>query len=363
MGTNTLPTAVDGTVIPSTDHNSIKTALTNDHVPRNTSGVPTAGAGSLGTLALPWLKLIFGDVASKLRIESDGDDLILISKDKELVRFNKDLLLFKNDGNTVASIGPNGILASSFPDTGVLSQMKTATFAANGTFIAPNDVTGVIVEALGGGGGGASGNHFVSRGAPGGGGGAGAIPIIQYLPVTPGGSYGVTVGTGGTGGVQILNGGSNGNPGTVSQISSIMAYGGAGGIAGVNSAPGNTGGVGGEGVFNAERLTSAGGGGGANNGVNGGVGANSMRASGGALGPGSGINVQYGSGGGGGGAGLNGGGAGGAGGVGGNGGNGSTPAGFGGGGGGGGGGGTTFFGGNGGNGAPGLIRVMYVSHL
>ena len=45
MGTGLLPSAVDGTVIPSTDHNSIKDVLTEDLVPRNISGVATAVAG------------------------------------------------------------------------------------------------------------------------------------------------------------------------------------------------------------------------------------------------------------------------------------------------------------------------------
>lgn len=49
MGTNNLPTATGGTVIPSSDHNAIKEALSGDLVPRNSSGVPTSEAGSLGT--------------------------------------------------------------------------------------------------------------------------------------------------------------------------------------------------------------------------------------------------------------------------------------------------------------------------
>lgn len=49
MGTNNIPSANPLTVIPSSHHNSLKEALGNDLVPRNTSGVPTNEAGDLGT--------------------------------------------------------------------------------------------------------------------------------------------------------------------------------------------------------------------------------------------------------------------------------------------------------------------------
>lgn len=54
MGTNTIPTAADGTAIPASDHNSVQEAMANDIVPRNTSGVPTANQGDLGTSTYPF---------------------------------------------------------------------------------------------------------------------------------------------------------------------------------------------------------------------------------------------------------------------------------------------------------------------
>jgi len=54
MGTNTIPTAVTGTAIPASDHNSLKEAMGNDLVPRNTSGVATADQGDLGSSSLPF---------------------------------------------------------------------------------------------------------------------------------------------------------------------------------------------------------------------------------------------------------------------------------------------------------------------
>jgi len=55
MGTNNIPTAVDGTTIPASNHNSLKEAMGNDLVPRNTSGVPTDLEGDIGTDALRFL--------------------------------------------------------------------------------------------------------------------------------------------------------------------------------------------------------------------------------------------------------------------------------------------------------------------
>ncbi|MCB0421149.1 MAG: hypothetical protein KDD61_09135 [Bdellovibrionales bacterium] len=72
MGTNTIPSASDGTPIPASDHNSIKEALGNDLVPRNTSGVATAVQGNLGTTTYPWLAFYFGLVASGLSIRENS---------------------------------------------------------------------------------------------------------------------------------------------------------------------------------------------------------------------------------------------------------------------------------------------------
>jgi len=57
MGTNTLQTAVDGVVISSDNHNSIKGALTQDFLPRNSSGVVTDEAGDLGSSSYSWKDL------------------------------------------------------------------------------------------------------------------------------------------------------------------------------------------------------------------------------------------------------------------------------------------------------------------
>ena len=68
MGTNTIPSAVTGNVIPKEHHNSVKEALAQDHVPRDVDGIATAVEGSLGTSSFPWLQVFFGAVVSALSI-------------------------------------------------------------------------------------------------------------------------------------------------------------------------------------------------------------------------------------------------------------------------------------------------------
>ena len=65
------------------------------------------------------------------------------------------------------------------------------------TFVAPAGVTQVTVEAWGGGGAGGGGTSGNTRG---GGGGGGAYVKAIGVPVTPGNSYTITVGSGGTAG-------------------------------------------------------------------------------------------------------------------------------------------------------------------
>jgi len=57
MGTDTIQTAIDGTVVPADHHNSIKGALSQDFLPRNTSGVVADEAGDLGSSTYSWKDL------------------------------------------------------------------------------------------------------------------------------------------------------------------------------------------------------------------------------------------------------------------------------------------------------------------
>lgn len=54
MGTNTLSTKTDGQIISSGDVNQYKTALNENFVPRNSSGIATDLGGDLGTTTYGW---------------------------------------------------------------------------------------------------------------------------------------------------------------------------------------------------------------------------------------------------------------------------------------------------------------------
>lgn len=80
MGTNNIPQAVPNTVIPASDHNSLRSAMVGDHVPRNTSGNPQDEIGSLGQSSFRWLfgyvkNLFVGTAAQNISLEGNGTDL------------------------------------------------------------------------------------------------------------------------------------------------------------------------------------------------------------------------------------------------------------------------------------------------
>lgn len=82
MGTNTIGEAVDGTPIPASDHNAVRTAWVGDIVPRNSSAVATDQAASVGTSALSWLngyirKLWIGDPANDSVIEAGTNSITM----------------------------------------------------------------------------------------------------------------------------------------------------------------------------------------------------------------------------------------------------------------------------------------------
>ena len=109
MGTGSLTTETDGDTANAADVNQYKNALLENLVPRNTAGVATDLAGSLGTSALRWLnayisKLIIGTVASGLSIEEDTGEII-----------------FKVSDTEVARIGANGIDSSSLTNAKAIS--------------------------------------------------------------------------------------------------------------------------------------------------------------------------------------------------------------------------------------------------
>ena len=342
MGTNNIPSAVDGTPIPETDHNAIQEALANDHVPRNTSGVPTDIQGGLGTSTFRWgisyiKKIFLGAVSSNLTMEEDAGDII-----------------FRVAGIVILRIASGGI-TTTFTN-GILPNLKSQIFTSGGTFTTSANVSRLFVVGAGGGGGGGGGAGGTSQ--TGGGGGAGGQPQTFAIDAAPSTNYTVTLGAGGasgSGGGSGASGVAGGN-GVASTFGSIISFkGGEGGQGGINS---GAGGVGGNVIFEPATMPAPGGAGNVDQNI-GLAGKDTIYGIGG-IGGGSG--AGRGGGGGGGGAGwLNGGagGGGGTGGVGAAGGGGGLSAGGGGGGGadvGGGG----LLGGAGGAGGGGKIVVYWI---
>jgi hypothetical protein len=160
------------------------------------------------------------------------------------------------------------------------------TFNASGTWVAPNGVTSITVEAWGGGGGGAANSN---QGGGAGGGGAYASAVVTAVPGT---SYAITVGAAGaiaaagsfsqfaTGANVKAAGGSGANAGTAgtggTTAASVGTTTSAGGAGGVGQTGGGTGRGGG------------GGGGSANSAATGGTGGNGASGVGGAGGTGAG---------------------------------------------------------------------------
>lgn len=355
MGSDTLVTKNPGDVVSSADPNQYKSALGVNMVPRNVSGVAADLAGDLGQTTLRWNNayiggfLQLGTIASGLKIVEDSGELT-----------------FEVGGSEVARMDANGLTRSSFPTTGVLRDLKIATFTSSGTWTVPDNVTSVIVLGCGGGGGGGGGGANYGGG---GGGGSGAQPITAAIAgLTPGASISVVIGAGGNAGAGGISGGNgvvgaNGNP---SSFGTLVFNGGLGGDPGVGSTLGGTNPAGGAGAAEAmtpmgHRVAGGGGGAGAQNGtsVAGTAGSRSMYATAPSGGASAGTGTLRGGGGGGGGSATNAGGTGGnanvgaVGSVGADGSNGS-------GGGGGGGGSNNLQGGNGGAGGGGLIQIYYV---
>lgn len=133
-------------------------------------------------------------------------------------------------------------------------------FSTSGTFVVPNNISSVKVTMYGAGGGGGGAANYPNQGTftTGGGGGAGGY-FEAIVPVIPGASVTVTVGTGGTAG---SNGAAHvpnqtaGSPGGSTSFDTIVLGGGGGGATGNWGAGGSAGtpGSGGAGAT----LTSSG---------------------------------------------------------------------------------------------------------
>lgn len=183
---------------------------------------PPAGIASAWTMTLPADPSTAGG-SNFLVMDTSGNVTGGALVDNSSIQYTSHQLSVKAGGITAA------MLAS-----GVLPQMKAATFSSSGTWLAPANVNYILAYVIGGGGGGGSGG----RANPGGDGGNGSIPMQMMIPVTPGLTYTVTIGAGGSGGAQqngaspvAGNAGSNGSLSSVSLSGTLLmiANGGLGG--------------------------------------------------------------------------------------------------------------------------------------
>jgi hypothetical protein len=190
-------------------------------------------------------------------------------------------------------------------------------FTSSGTWVCPQGVTSITVEAWGGGGAGGGTSNTSNR--SGGGGGGGAFARKVNVPVTPGNTYTIVVGAGGVANNATgTNGGASSFGGTV-----VVAAGGSAGTGDITTGLGGAGGTvlasigdlgsvfaGGKGANGVSNTSGGGGGGGAGNTAIGSPGSGTTGGNGGLTGGGKGgagssstaagsIGLVYGAGGGG----------------------------------------------------------------
>lgn len=207
------------------------------------------------------------DNSAAVSVGSNGTILIADSTQSSGVRWGAnapdvatakgDLITRTTSGYSVLPVGTNGqaLLADSTTATGLRwgssaslpYYYKSQVFTSSGTWTAPTSVQYVDVLAIGGGGGGAAGarNGATNPAMPGGGGAGGSLAYVRNVPVTPGATYTVTVGSGGAGGtgLNVFQSGSNTTQttgptganggdsafGTANTIQYVLALGGQGG--------------------------------------------------------------------------------------------------------------------------------------
>jgi hypothetical protein len=139
------------------------------------------------------------------------------------------------NGNKI-QVAPGGIGPTQLSSFGL--PWGSSTFTSNGTFVVPSNVNNIIVVGSGGGGGGGGGGQAGgTTGGSGGAGGSGATPNTLSIPVSPGDTLTIVVGSAGAAGTSGTGAGGNGGNGTASSItdsSTEVAYfpGGTGGIGG-----------------------------------------------------------------------------------------------------------------------------------
>lgn len=140
MGTNTLETVTGGKI--KTSHpNQYKTALNEDVVPRNSSGVATDVAGGLGTSALRWTtsyiqKIFFGTASNNNYIDENSNNLRINSDNTTHLSFSG-----TNLGSGISSSGISRDMLS-----GTLGQQVSSAIFFSTTSASLTDVTNATIS-------------------------------------------------------------------------------------------------------------------------------------------------------------------------------------------------------------------------
>ena len=137
MGSNTLTTYNPNDVISEDTVNQYKTALNENVVPRNSSGVATDVRGGLGTSVYRWAtsyfqKLFIGTASNNNTIEESGTNIVVSSGTGVDIKINS---------TTKCSINSNGIDRQYLSEHEISTGSMPSSFAITGiTYV---DVTGL----------------------------------------------------------------------------------------------------------------------------------------------------------------------------------------------------------------------------
>lgn len=130
MGLITIPAAVAGAIIKAANHNAIRTALTEDFVPRTTAGNVLMEAGSLGSATYRWLNLY----ATKLFVGSNNMEISMLNNE----------LIFKIAGTeyariTTSHLFPPGLITQHSVNTNIGTAGRYQWLYCNGQAVSRAD--------------------------------------------------------------------------------------------------------------------------------------------------------------------------------------------------------------------------------
>jgi len=140
MGTNTLPSAVDGNVIPASHHNALVEAFLQVIVPRNAAKAPTDLAGQLGNSLYRFARAycaeyLIGETADNLKIYSPNPDELWIQNDNDdSIRIKNGSIDVVSGGNVILTVTPTGIFNEKVISHNALktnTKHNTSTFNKN----------------------------------------------------------------------------------------------------------------------------------------------------------------------------------------------------------------------------------------